>query len=70
MNYGAGIHVDADGYIDARSLGSMARDNRKPSKTRKPALRDRCAACNAVLSTYNLTDDTCAPCSGERWAEH
>lgn len=70
MNYGKGIHVDADGYIDARSLGNLTNTTSTRARTRKPTLPARCTICTAVLSTYNLTDDTCAACSGERWAEH
>lgn len=66
MNYGKGIHVDADGYIGATNVGHMRTPRSKPIKT-APAGR-RCT-CGAFLSEYNL-DDVCAPCSGERWAEH
>lgn len=67
MNLGSGIHVDAHGHVGGQAPWVA---NRPTDRKIKTAATGRvCVNCTARLSIYNL-DVVCAPCSGERWADH
>jgi hypothetical protein len=66
VNLGAGIRVDANGHIAARSLGDGRRSTDKVVRTYTTGRR---CPCGVRLSIYNA-DDVCATCTTERWADH
>lgn len=67
MFLAAGVKADPDGYVGgAAPWVAKGRSAARPVKTYAD---DRTCGCGARLSIYNA-DPVCAPCSGERWAEH
>ncbi len=63
MNQSSGIRHDEHGYMSARRIGESSA---RPVRTYPTGRR---CTCGARLSIYN-EDGLCAPCSGDRWAQH
>lgn len=66
MSRADGIRRDENGYMSAGGLGDARRSTDRLVRTYAEGRR---CTCGARLSVFN-EDDVCAPCSGERWADH